>query len=126
MPAKLWLTSFSLGNYIDIEGRADNIESIYTFYRNIKEVVSESPAKLQKLGLASDSANLNFQPEDEKDLPENGLDGVPTFEENSNDIILSSNADFYEFIISDKTPKELERLKKPKASNDKKKKRRQE
>ena len=124
MPAKLWLTSFSLGNYIDIEGRADNIESIYTFYRNIKEVVSESPAKLQKLGLASDSANLNFQPEDEKDLPENGLDGVPTFEENSNDIILSSNADFYEFIISDKTPKELERLKKPKASNDKKKKRR--
>lgn len=124
MPTKLWLTSFSLGNYIDIEGRADNIESIYTFYRNIKEVVSESPAKLQKLGLASDSANLNFQPEDEKELPENGLDGVPTFDENSNDIILSSNADFYEFIISDKTPKELERLKKPKTSNDKKKKRR--
>jgi hypothetical protein len=37
IPKKLWLTSLQLGKYTTIEGQADNIESVYSFFRNIKE-----------------------------------------------------------------------------------------
>lgn len=117
MPQKLWLTSLTLSSsQVEINGQADNIESIYTFFRNIKDSISASPVKLQKLGLANASSILDVAIE-KGDLPENGS-GID-FEENSNDIILSSNADFYEFLISDKTPEELEKAKNPKKKSKK-------
>ena len=133
MPAKLWLTAFTIcDDYINMEGRADNIDSIYSFYRNIKDSITDSNVKLQKLALATIEANDlpdDLTIIDDKELPENGDDEegvVPldVFTENSNDIILSSNADFYEFMISDKTPKQISDMKKKadKSANSKKKK----
>ena len=130
MPAKLWLTTLTLcDQYINMEGRADTIDSIYTFYRNIKDNITDSNVKLQKLTLAtieenSLPANLSSILS-ENDLQENSDEEIPAdlFTENSNDIILSSSADFYEFIISDKTPKELRNLTKPKTDAKDKKKR---
>ena len=114
-PSKLWLTSVIIDNYVKIEGRSGNIESIYTFFRNIKDSISETNVKLQKLSLATaESADLPSDLEllKDEDLPENtdNAGALGEFTENSNDIILSSNADFYEFVISDKTPKELEEM----------------
>ncbi len=114
-PAKLWLTTFTINNnFIDIEGRADNIDSIYSFFRNIKDSITDSTVKLQKLSLASiESRDLpaGLTLLKGRDLPENDEIPVDEFTENSNDIILSSNADFYEFIISNKTPKQISEYK---------------
>lgn len=117
-PQKLWLTEFQVGPHIDIEGQSDSIDNIYTFYRNIKETTGSAEAKLQKLSLANSTKrnNLGFD-----ELPENGLNSLSSFNENSNDIILSSNADFYEFVISDKSLEELQKYKNPDADNGKKK-----
>ena len=121
MPKKLWLNSLTIcDDYINMEGNADNIESIYTFYRNIKDSVSDSNLKLQKLALANysiNSASSDLTILDDKELPENGESSglLDEFTENSNDIILSTNADFYEFMISDKSPKELNKILKSKA-----------
>lgn len=89
IPKKLWLTSVELGDNIVIKGQADNLESVYSFFRSIKDYVPSSPIKLQKLGLAgkpssmpiSDGANDDFDTES---------------------VLTSLNADFYEFVISDK------------------------
>lgn len=125
MPQKMWLNHLTLANlsekatsiHVDIEGHADNIESIYTFYRNIKDSVGSTKVQLQKLSLATvKSASEDFSFDD--DLPANSGD----FIENSNEIMLSSNADFYEFIISEKSPKELEKMKKTVSSDSKNKK----
>lgn len=136
MPQKLWLTYLSLAHlgfddkyiHVDLEGQADNIESIYAFYRNLRENIEEPTSssdkvKLQKLALAKINPPKVSEDFEDGDLPENGL-GDLVFNENSNDIILSSNADFYEYIISNKSPKELERMKAPKDTGDKKKKNR--
>lgn len=125
MPQKMWLNHMTLANisdkskniHVDIEGQADNIESIYSFYRNIKDSIGSTDVKLQKLSLAtikSTTEGFSF----DKDLPGN----TGEFTENSNDIMLSSNADFYEFVISEMSPKELDRLKNPETTNKKKKK----
>ncbi len=86
IPKKLWLTKLNFGKNITIEGQADNLESVYSFFRNIKDYNPESKVKLQKLGLAT-SSNMITLSEDE------------AFDTDS--IITSMNADFYEFRISD-------------------------
>lgn len=86
IPKKLWLTHLLLGDNITIEGQADNLESVYSFFRNIKDYNPTSEIKLQKLGLASKSKLVDLA-EDE------------SFDTDS--IITSMNADFYEFRISD-------------------------
>lgn len=86
IPKKLWLTKLELGKYTTIEGQADNLESVYSFFRNIKDYNPSSKIKLQKLGLATNS-NLAALAENE------------SFDMDS--IITSMNADFYEFRISD-------------------------
>ncbi len=86
IPKKLWLTHLQLGDKITIEGQADNLESVYSFFRNIKDYNPTSEIKLQKLGLASKSKLVELA-EDE------------SFDTDS--IITSMNADFYEFRISD-------------------------
>lgn len=86
IPQKLWLTSLKLGEHVEIEGQADNLESIYSFFRNIKDYDPSFPIKLQKLGLASKSKMQS--------LTDNGEFDAET-------ILSSMNADFYEFRISD-------------------------
>ena len=83
IPKKLWLTSLELGKNTTIRGQADNIESIYGFFRNIKDYNPSSGIKLQKLGLATSG----------------GKQRVSDFDTDS--IITSMNADYYEFVISD-------------------------
>lgn len=86
IPKKLWLTSLSLGQYTTIEGQADNLESVYGFFRNIKDYDPNSAIKLQKLGLASKSKLSTLAEDDSFD---------------TDSILTSMNADFYQFRISD-------------------------
>lgn len=84
IPKKLWLTHLNLGSKTTIEGQADNLESVYSFFRSIKDYDPDSDIKLQKLGLASKSSSSNSDVE----------------ELNTDSILTSLNADFYEFAIS--------------------------
>ncbi len=85
IPKKLWLTSLDLGKSISIEGQADNLESVYSFFRNIRDYNPSAGFKLQKLAL---STNAKMTPLSEEEA----------FETNSS--ITFSTADFYEFKIS--------------------------
>lgn len=85
IPKKLWLTSLELGEHKTIEGQADNVESIFSFYRNIKDYNPKDDIKLQTLDLASKS-NVSKLTEDD------------SFDTET--IISSMNADFYSFRIS--------------------------
>ena len=53
IPKKLWLTRLKLSDKTTIEGQADNLESVYAFFRSIKDYDPDSKIKLQKLGLAT-------------------------------------------------------------------------
>ena len=86
IPKKLWLTSLTLGDNTTIEGQADNLESVYSFFRNIKDYVPGSAIKLQKLGLASQSQLSTLAAEERFD---------------TDSILTSMSADFYQFRISD-------------------------
>lgn len=90
IPQKLWLTSLKLGNKTTIEGQADNLESIYAFFKNIKEYNLDSDIKLQKLGLAT--SNIN------KILTQ--LDDDNAGKVNKETLLTTLNAEFYEFRIS--------------------------
>ena len=79
IPRKLWLTELRLGDKVAIEGQADNLESVYGFFRSIKDYNPNSDIKLQKLGLAASSNTETFDTES---------------------ILTSINADYYEFSIS--------------------------
>ncbi|MFA7658390.1 MAG: hypothetical protein WCY19_03050 [Candidatus Gastranaerophilaceae bacterium] len=57
IPNKLWV-SYYMSNEagkIDIKGKSTNVESIYTFYKNIKQLVNDSDIRLYKLEIASSS-----------------------------------------------------------------------
>lgn len=86
IPKKLWLTHLKLSDKTTIEGQADNLESVYAFFRSVKDYNPNSQIKLQKLGLASSSTLETF----------NEKEGFDT-----DSILTSMNADFYEFKISD-------------------------
>ena len=96
IPKKLWLTHLKLGEKTTIEGQADNLESVYGFFRSIKDYNPESAIKLQKLGLASKS---------KVDITDDNAD----FDTDS--ILTSMNADFYEFKISDEPEVSKDQLK---------------
>ena len=98
IPKKLWLTHLKLGEKTTIEGQADNLESVYAFFRSIKDYNPESDIKLQKLGLATNSKVQN--------LDDNSSD----FDTDS--ILTSLNADFYEFRISNEPEVKKEDLEK--------------
>ena len=104
IPKKLWLTHVKFGDKTTIEGQADNLESVYAFFRSIKDYNPESEIKLQKLGLASSSQ------------PQILDDSSQDFETDS--ILTSMNADFYEFRISDEPEVKKEDLKKDSSGND--------
>lgn len=86
IPQKLWLTSLSFGSNTTICGQADNLESIYGFFRNIKDYNPSSGIKLQKLGLASGSGMSKISASGDFD---------------TESVLTSLNADYYEFRISD-------------------------
>lgn len=83
IPQKLWLTRLKLGDKTTIEGQADNLESIYSFFRSIKDYNPNSDIVLQKLGLASAAPKALFDLEAETDS-----------------VLTTRDADFYDFKIS--------------------------
>ena len=87
IPQKLWLTHLKLSDKTTIEGQADNIESIYAFFRSIKDYNPSSEISLQDLGLAT-AGPRNFGDADSDDVE---------------NILTSLDADFYKFRISDDT-----------------------
>ena len=95
IPKKLWLTHLKLGDKTTMEGQADNLESVYAFFRSIKDYNPDSDITLQKLGLAA--VGSNNVTELEKDA-----------------ILTTLDADFYEFRISN----EIEVKKPAKKDND--------
>lgn len=99
IPRKLWLTSLNLGNNTTIEGQADNLESVYSFYRNIKDYNPSSAVRLQKLALASNSKFTSIE----------GEGATESFDTDS--ILTSLNADFYEFRITDSPESEFMQVK---------------
>lgn len=57
IPNKLWITYYMTNeaDKVDIRGRSTNVESIYTFYKNIKQLVNNSDIRLYKLEISSES-----------------------------------------------------------------------
>lgn len=57
VPKKLWITYSALSDTgkIDLKGKAYDVKSIYTFYKNIKQLVNNSDIRLYKLEIDSDS-----------------------------------------------------------------------
>ncbi len=92
IPKKLWLTHLKLSDKTTIEGQADNLESVYAFFRSVKDYDPDSGIKLQKLGLATNGS----APQEIEELNNNESEGFDT-----DSILTSLNADFYEFVISD-------------------------
>ena len=95
IPKKLWLTHLKFGANITIDGQADNLESVYSFFRSIKDYEPDSQIKLQKLSLATNSKIEDIS----LDNNSNTKSGNTQFDTES--ILTSLNADFYEFKISD-------------------------
>ena len=97
IPKKLWLTKLKLSDKTTIEGQADNLESVYAFFRSIKDYDPDSKIKLQKLGLAS-----------KRELPAASADQELS-EFDTDSILTTLNADFYEFVISDEAIKDAKK-----------------
>ena len=86
IPQKLWLTYLKLGEKTTIEGQADNLESVYAFFRSLKDYNPGSDLVLQRLGLATKGA---------REINDISSDSVLT----------SLDADFYQFRISNEPEK---------------------
>lgn len=93
IPKKLWLTHLKLSDKTTIEGQADNLESVYAFFRSVKDYDPNSGIKLQKLGLATTGPTQLLSDDDIVSANNTDFD--------TDSILTSLNADFYEFIISD-------------------------
>lgn len=57
IPNKLWITEYKLqgDSKVDIKGQSNNVESIYSFYKSLKQLVDNSDIRLYKLELNSGS-----------------------------------------------------------------------
>jgi len=86
IPKKVWLTSLELGRNVTIDGQADNLPSIYGFLRNLKDYDPKSEISIKKLALASEN-------------PVTVLSDEESFDTEA--ILTSMDADYYEFTISD-------------------------
>lgn len=82
IPAKLWVNYYMTNSTggVDIKGSSNDVGSIYTFYKGIKQLVNNSNVRLYKLELISDSVD---------------------------DLISSSGPKFYDFEITNMTEAEL-------------------
>ena len=91
IPKKLWLTHLNFNDKVTIEGQADNLESVYAFFRSLKDYNPDSKIELQELSLASNSAPLEINNDEDLEV---------------DSVLTSLNADFYQFKISN-APKEV-------------------
>lgn len=59
IPNKLWITYYSSNENgkIDIKGSSSNVDSVYTFYKTIKQLVNNSDIRLYKLEVNSGSVD---------------------------------------------------------------------
>ncbi len=105
IPKKLWLTHLKLSDKTTVEGQADNLESVYAFFRSIKDYNPNSEIKLQKLGLAATSQMQT-------------IEEGPNTDFDTDSILTSLNADFYEFRISDEPEVSKQDIKKDGNKND--------
>lgn len=57
IPNKLWITYYMTNSAdgVDIKGMSSDVESVYSFYKNIKQLVNNSNIKLYKLEIDSNS-----------------------------------------------------------------------
>lgn len=85
IPKKLWLTALDLGDVVSIKGQADNVESIYSFLKNLNDYDAGSRLSLQKLVTASNSSLT--------ELTDNGEIDAET-------LMNTMEANFYEFEVS--------------------------
>lgn len=82
IPNNLWVSYYKTNEAgkIDIKGRASNVESVYSFYKELKQMVNESDVRLYKLEVASESID---------------------------DVIASGSPKYYEFEITNMSEAEL-------------------
>lgn len=82
IPNNLWINYYKTNEAgkIDIKGRASNVESVYSFYKDLKQMVNDSDVRLYKLEVASESID---------------------------DVIASSSPKYYEFEITNMSEAEL-------------------
>ncbi len=59
VPKNLWITYFTAKDdaKIDIKGQSDNVEEIYTFFKNMKDSLINTKLRLHKLEMKSDSVD---------------------------------------------------------------------
>lgn len=57
IPNKLWITYYMLNDSgkVDLKGESNDVKSIYTFYKSLKQLVNNSDIRLYKLEIASES-----------------------------------------------------------------------
>lgn len=55
VPKRLWVTYYILvdSGKIDLKGKADNVQSVYDFYKDIKQMINNSDVRLYKLEIDS-------------------------------------------------------------------------
>lgn len=73
VPSKLWITYYmtDANKKVDIKGRSSDVESVYAFYKNLKQLVTNSDVRLYKLEIVSDSLD---------DVVENFSDSPKSYE----------------------------------------------
>lgn len=59
LPNQLWVTYYTTNeaNKVDIKGKSSDVTGIYTFYKNMKQLVNNSDVRLYKLEIASESVD---------------------------------------------------------------------
>lgn len=57
VPKKLWITYYvtNEAGKIDLKGKSNDVQSVYAFYKSLKQLINESDIRLYKLEIASDS-----------------------------------------------------------------------
>lgn len=73
IPPKLWVNYYATDTEgkVFIKGSSNSVKSIYTFYKNMKQIVNESDIKLRKLEVSSNSID---------DMIQNGSSAGRTYE----------------------------------------------
>lgn len=69
IPKKLWITYYALSDTgkVDLKGKANDVKSVYNFYKNLKQLINNSDIRLYKLEIDSGSiddvvANISNSP----------------------------------------------------------------
>ena len=101
LPPKLWIMKFEMDDKIKITGGSKDIESIYTFYKNMKNLTNIKDLRIQKLYMASES-----QPEPEDNEEQNQQNQQNQTQDKDQEPVVydiaPDNATYYKFVISNK------------------------